>query len=93
MLYNIIAYNYYMQYNDNLLEVIPNLLLHTDPLTKNYFMEVIYWITDQLPQDGFLDIILIALDHGGKIDAYKKIHKELCWGSKFILSTTQCRVT
>ena len=56
MLYNIIAYNYYMQYNDNLLEVIPNRLLHTDPLTKNYFMEVIYWITDHLPQDGFLDI-------------------------------------
>ena len=56
MLYNIIAYNYYMQYNDNLLEVIPNLLHRTDPLTKKYFMEVIYWITDQLPQDGFLDI-------------------------------------
>lgn len=42
MLYNIIAYNYYMQYNDNLLEVIPNLLHRTDSLTKNYFMEVIY---------------------------------------------------
>lgn len=42
MLYNIIAYNYYMQYKDNLLEVIPNLLHRTDPLTKNYFMEVIY---------------------------------------------------
>ena len=42
--YNIIAYNYYMQYNDNFysLEVIPNLLHRTDPLTKNYFMEVIY---------------------------------------------------
>ena len=52
-----------MQYNDNFysLEVIPNLLHRTDPLTKNYFMEVIYWITDQLPQDGFLDISYLRL--------------------------------